>query len=96
MKIQFLKFRAWFLTTGLGKFIRRWKHYFSYKEADAYKIVEENWPEATAEEKKEIVADMMVEARKYDFSFDEYIFHLFRGRPQEERREYISIKEGAK
>lgn len=89
----YIQFREQFLDTGFGRALRQAKRYLSYKKEDAYKMVEAHWPEATPEEKKQIVADMMREARKYNVVFEEYIFHLFRGRPQEERRLYVPILE---
>lgn len=41
-------------------------------------------------EKERIVDDMMTEARKYSFSFNEYFMYHFYDMPQEERREYVS------
>lgn len=90
-----IKFKYYLMKTGLGKAMRRIKHYYSYKREDAQKIVDAHWPDKSAEERKLIVDDMMHEAKKYDIVFDEYIFHLFYGKSQEERRAYISILEGA-
>lgn len=91
----YIKLKAKFVKTKLGAFVRRFKHYISYKKADALEIVNEIWPDASEKEKLEIVKDMMNEARKHEVVFDEYVFHHFREKTEEERRAYIPILEGA-
>ena len=95
MSRLYINTKAAFLRSGFGQAIRRLKHYISYKEADALKYVNETWPDATEAEKKEIVKDMMKEARKHEVVFEEYVFHHFREKSEEERRAYIPILEGA-
>ena len=95
MSRLYINTKALLMKTGIGRVARRLKHYISYKKADALKYVNEAWPDATAKEKKEIVADMMKEARKHEVVFEEYIFHHFREKSEEERRAYIPILEGA-
>ena len=95
MSKAYIELKARVLNTGVGRAVRRVKHYLSFKKKDAIKWVEKTWPEATAQEKKALVADMLTEARKHRVVFEEYVFHRFRNRPQEERRLYIPILEGA-
>ncbi len=87
--------RAYFLNTGLGIKARRIKYYLQHTYAGAYALVNKTWPNETEEEKKRIAKDMLNEAHKYQVVFDEYIFHRFRNKSQEERRAYIPIMEGA-
>ena len=95
MSRLYINTKAVLMKTGIGKAARRFKHYISYKKKDALKCVNENWPHASKEEKDKIANDMMREARKYDVVFDEYVFHHFKDKTQEERRAYIPILEGA-
>lgn len=44
-------------------------------------------------DKKRIVDDMMVEAKKYSFGFDEYFMYHFYDMPHAQRREYCSDRE---
>lgn len=44
-------------------------------------------------DKNRIVADMLKEARKYSFGFDEYFMFHFYEKTSEERREYVSCRE---
>ena len=44
-------------------------------------------------DKDRIVADMLNEARKYSFGFDEYFMFHFYEKSNEERREYVSCRE---
>lgn len=43
--------------------------------------------------KNDIIKDMLVEARKYSFGFDEYFMYHFYELPFEERRTYVSDRE---
>ena len=95
MSRLYINAKAVFLKTGLGKVARRAKHYMSFKKEDALRCANENWPELSENEKKKIAKDMLTEARKHEVVFDEYIFHHFYGKSQEQRREYIPILEGA-
>lgn len=95
MSRLYINTKAVLMKTGIGKIARRLKHYLSYKKEDAMKYVNETWPDASQKEKEEIVADMMKEARKHEVVFEEYIFHHFREKGEEERRAYIPILEGA-
>ena len=91
----YMKAKTLVLSTGLGKKLRYFKQMQSFKKSDAVRLVEENWPTASAQEKKTIVADMMTEAKRYNVCFEEYIFYHFRNRPQTERREFIPTRERA-
>ena len=95
MSRLYINTKAVLMKTWLGKAARRFKHYISYKKKNAMKCVNENWPELPEKEKEKIANDMMREARKYEVVFDEYIFHHFKDKTQEERRAYIPILEGA-
>ena len=95
MSRLYINTKAVFMKTCIGRAARRFKHYISYKKKDAIKCVNENWPELSEKEKEEIANDMMREARKYEVVFDEYVFHHFKDKTQEERRAYIPILEGA-
>ncbi len=90
-----MKAKTLVLSTGLGRKLRYWKQMRSFKQERAVALVEKNWPDATAEEKKTIVNDMMTEAKRYNVGFDEYIFYHFRDRSQEDRREFIPTRERA-
>lgn len=95
MSRLYINTKAVLMKTGIGKAARRFKHYISYKKKNALRCVNENWPDASEKEKREIAKDMMREARKYEVVFDEYVFHHFKDKTQEERRAYIPILEGA-
>lgn len=95
MSRLYINIKSRLMKTGIGKVARKLKHYTWYKKKYAWQCVNENWPDATEQEKAALVKDMMHEARKYDVVFDEYVFHRFREKSQEERRAYIPILEGA-
>lgn len=95
MSRLYINTKALLMKTHIGKAARRFKHYISYKKQDALKYVNEAWPDASEQEKKEIIKDMMKEARKHEVVFEEYVFHHFREKSEEQRREYIPILEGA-
>ncbi len=94
MSRLYIKAKAVFMKTSVGKIARRLKHYVSYKKEDAMKYVNKTWPDASEQEKEKIAKDMMKEARKHEVVFEEYIFHHFREKSEEERRAYIPILEG--
>jgi len=91
----YMKARTMVLRTKLGKALRYMMQMQSYKVDDAKKMVEQYFSELTEEDKKQIVHDMMEEAKKYNVGFDEYIMYHFNERTFEDRRTFIPTKERA-
>ncbi len=90
-----MKARTLILRTPLGKKLRYLMQMNSYKEEIAEKYINEYFPDLSAEEKKNVVKDMMTEGKKYNVCFDEYIMYHFRERSFEDRRLFIPTRERA-
>ena len=95
MNRLYMKARTQFLRTSIGKKVRYWKQVKAYKAEDAKRIVDNHFAGMTEQEKGQIVNDMMVEAKKYNVGFDEYIMYHFDERSFDERREFICTRERA-
>lgn len=91
----YMKARTMVLRTSIGKKMRYMMQMRSYKISNAEKYVDEYFSDLSETEKREIVSDMMSEAKKYNVGFDEYIMYHFRERDFEDRRLFIPTKERA-
>lgn len=91
----YMRARTFVLRTGLGKKLRYWMQIRSFKREGAVKSVELAYPELSAAEKEALVDDMMIEAKKYNVGFDEYVMYHFKDRNQADRRSFICTRERA-
>ena len=91
----YMKARTLVLRTALGKKLRYMMQIRGYKEDNARKRAQDSYPELSAAELDAVVKDMMVEAKKYNVGFDEYVMYHFENRDFEDRRSFICTKERA-
>jgi len=91
----YMKARTMVLRTGIGKKLRYMMQMRSYKISVAEKYANEYFSGLSEAERKDIVADMMNEAKTYNVGFDEYIMYHFRERDFNDRRLFIPTKERA-
>jgi len=85
----YMKARTMVLRTGIGKKLRYMMQMRSYKISVAEKYANEYFSGLSEAERKDIVADMMNEAKTYNVGFDEYIMYHFRERDFNDRRLFI-------
>lgn len=90
MSRTYLKAKSTVLNTAIGRKLRHWNYTRVFTEARAREFADSNWPEATEQERAELVADMLSEAKTYTIGFDEYFMYHFSALPESERREYVS------
>jgi len=77
--------------TWLGRYLRRRKwNQGILSEASVRRCVEQRMGDASAEDKRRVIDDILEMARKYRFSADEYFAYHFQGKSEEERSSFCS------
>ncbi len=93
MSNKYLLVKNYIKSLPLGRKIRDLYQKRGFNRGNAAKAFRRYYGEDSGLDKEKIIIDMLGEAKRYGFGFDEYHMYHFEKMPLEERRTYVSDKE---